>query len=156
MKLIEKIKKQNKKHNSNRFEKPSQFILYTMEVIFNHQIAHHRDIIGTIGKARRKWKHLYPWVPGEQRRLYGHMDRVYKEVQEKHNKEVFMSYAQERRLTKRIVKEERPINEDRDDYGKYPCLKPIFEKYNCLPMFYCNQDCGEPDFCQQQKNEAIK
>lgn len=127
-----------------------------MEVIFNHQIAHHRDIINTIGKARRKWKSLYPWFPEEQRRLYSHMDGVYQQTQAKYNKDDFMSYAHERRLNKRIVKEKHQVNKDRDEYGQHPYLKSIFEKYNCLPMFYYKQHCGEPDFCQQQKNEAME
>lgn len=126
-----------------------------MEVIFNHQIHYHRDVIATISRARRKWKRLYHWFPEEQRRVYKEMDRIYKEIQEKHNPDIFLEYSQERRLNERVIKRERQLVRDKEDYQKFPSLKPILDKYDRFPLLYYYETCGSPGFCQQQKDEAI-
>ncbi|KNC27423.1 hypothetical protein FF38_06536 [Lucilia cuprina] len=126
-----------------------------MEVIFNHQIHHQRDVIGTIGRARRKWRQLYHWFPEQQRILYKEMDRIYKETREKYDKDAFMIYSQERRLNKRIIKNVHQHVHDKEDYQKFACLKPILDKYNRFPLLYYYEECGKPGFCQQQKNAVM-
>lgn len=126
-----------------------------MDLIFNHQLTHQRVVIGTIGRARRKWKHLYYWFPVQQRRVYSEMDRIYKETREKHDKTLFIEYCHERHLNNRILKEGRQPILDKEEYCKYSGLKPILDKYNGLPLLYYDGECGNPGFCQQLGNAAV-
>lgn len=119
------------------------------ELIFNHQLTHQRNVIDTIGRARRKWKRLYHWFPVEQNRLYSEMDRVYRETKEKMDTEMFRDYAHEKRLNKRFVEDgvcESMVN---DDICKLKLFYPPTENNMHLPLMNFRERCGDPRFCQK-------
>lgn len=75
-----------------------------MEIITQQQLRYHRTVIGSIGCARRKWKHTQEWFPEEQAKVYKHMSRVYDEIKEKYGEELFLEYVHERHLNKRAYR----------------------------------------------------
>ncbi|KAI9575100.1 hypothetical protein GQX74_015594 [Glossina fuscipes] len=87
-----------------------------MEIVFTDQLRTVRKFNTNICVHRRLWKRLYSWYPVEQNRLYSEMERVYKEVREKHGKILFKQYVKQRRLNERIY---RDIKAENLDYVMY-------------------------------------
>lgn len=119
------------------------------ELIFNHQLTHQRTVIDTIGRARRKWKHLYHWFPVEQNRLYSEMDRIYRETKEKFDTEMFRDYVREKRLNKRFVEDGVCESMVKDDICKLKLFYPPTENNIRLPLMNFHERCGDPRLCQK-------
>uniref|UniRef100_A0A1B0B0A7 Uncharacterized protein n=1 Tax=Glossina palpalis gambiensis TaxID=67801 RepID=A0A1B0B0A7_9MUSC len=109
-----------------------------MEIVFTDQLRTVRKFNTNICVHRRLWKRLYSWYPVEQNRLYSEMERVYKEVREKHGKILFKQYVKQRRLNERIYRDIKAENLDYVMYGKYEKIKRHMDKNNQLSFFYCD------------------
>lgn len=117
------------------------------EVILYHQLTHQRTISNGITHNRRKWQKNYTWFPIEQRRIYSHMDNIYKEVREKYGDALFREYAKERFLNQRIYSEVQLCNIDKEYYGHFDKLKPFMKEDSRLPCFYYEENCGKHSSC---------
>uniref|UniRef100_A0A1B0AHM9 Uncharacterized protein n=1 Tax=Glossina pallidipes TaxID=7398 RepID=A0A1B0AHM9_GLOPL len=133
----------------------SRRIIY-MELIFHDQLRTQKKFNSNIHVHRRLWKRLYSWYPVEQNRLYSEMDRVYKEVREKHGDIFFKQYVKERRLNERIYRDVKAENLDYEMYGKYEKMKRRMNENNQLPFFYCEDSSNCPHHRHKKRHRHKK
>ncbi|XP_017050379.1 uncharacterized protein LOC108094347 [Drosophila ficusphila] len=68
------------------------------QVIFTHELLHHRTVGSQIEETRRTWQEHCSWFPAAQRDLYSRYAEIYDECLRKYGNNHFEFYAKRNRL----------------------------------------------------------